>query len=157
LGECQRDRKDDAKALAAFQAAVAAATGQQASMRFPALYQAGFAQVRLGAFADASKTFGDAATAAADDAAKGECLSLCGDAALRAKNLDLAQRAFGDAGKLRSDFADDAAFGLGWVAVERGDGAAAQRQFRLVLERHADSPLVPRARLELGRLQFRDK
>jgi TolA-binding protein len=154
-GECRRDGKDDARAVAEFTAAVAAATGAQASFRFPSLYQLGFAQLRRGEFAAASKAFGDAVAAAGDDAARGECQWLAGDAALRAKDLDRAQKLLSDAAGQKGEFADDAAFGLGWVAVERGDAAAAQRQFQTVVEKHADSPLAGRARLEWGRLQYR--
>src|SRR5262249_50297987 len=156
-GECRRDAKDDERAIAEFTAAVAAATGGQASFRFPSLYQLGFAQLRRAEFAAASTSFGDAIAAAGDDAGRGEWQWLGGDAALRAKDFDRAQKLLTDAAGQKGEFADDAAFGLGWVAVERGDAATAQRQFQTVVEKYADSPLALRARLEWGRLQYRSQ
>ncbi|MBK8098481.1 MAG: tetratricopeptide repeat protein [Planctomycetes bacterium] len=156
-GECRRDLKDDAAALQCFQAAAAAATGDQVAFLFPAWYQAGFALLRSQDPAGAAAAFGRAAAAAADDVARAECHYLTGDAALRAKELDPAQQAFEAAIKLGGDFVDDARFGLGWVAVERGDLPQAVRRFKTVVDRHGDSPLAPRARLEMGRLLFQQK
>lgn len=156
-GEAHRDRKDDRAAAAAFRAAAAAATGEQTSFRFPALYQLGFALVRQQDHEGAAAAFGEAAAAAPDQPAKGECLYLRGDAELRRQQWDDAARDFAAAGPLAPDFADDAALGLGFVALGRGDGKAAQKAFRTVLEQHAESPLAGRARLELGRSLYQDK
>lgn len=153
-GEAHRELGADERAAAAFAAAAEAATGERATWRFPALYQLGFAQSRQLQFADAAATFALAAGAAADDAGKGECWHLSGDALLRLGEHDAAERAFGRATALGGDFADDAAFGLGWVAVGRGDHGAAARAFAAVLERFPGSPLAPQARLELGRALY---
>jgi len=155
-GECRRDLKDDGKALAAFTAAAAASKGEQASFLFPALYQAGFAQLRLGDAGKATELFARAGAAAGDDAARTECHYLCGDAALRAKVIDRAERELQAAVKGGGEFADDARYDLGWCAIEKGDRSGALQAFRGLLQHHADSPLVPRARLEIGRLLFQD-
>lgn len=154
-GECQRDVGADDKALAAFQAAVAAATGEQQSYRFPALYQAGFALLRLQRPKQAAQAFADAEACAADDAARAECRYLAGDAALRAKDLDGAEAAFAGCLQLDSEFADDAVFGQAWCAVERGKPEAALAAFRRVVQQHPQSKLVPQCRLETGRLLYR--
>jgi TolA-binding protein len=156
-GEARRELGDDKAAAAAFQAAVDAAEGEGASFRFPALYQLGFAQMRQQQLNEAASTFATSASAAPDEAAKCECLYLSGDLLLRLSKWDSAETAFKVAQKGKSDFADDATFGLGWVAVGRGDQAGARRNFQAVLDKYADSPLVPRARLELGRSYYRDQ
>lgn len=156
-GEGWRELGDDAQAASGFAAAVEAAVGEQASFRFPALYQLGFALLRGKALADAAAVFAEAAKAAPDDAAKGECLYLQADTLLRQEQYDAAQRAFTAAQKVPSDFADDAAFGLGWVALGRGDQKAARRAFATFLERFGDSPLAGKARLELGRSLYKDQ
>ncbi len=156
-GEAWRERKDDAKAGTAFAAAAEAATGERASYKFPALYQLGFTMARRQLHADAAATFAMAAAAAPDEAAKGECFYLSGDALLRLGEHDAAEKAFTRAQKLKSEFADDAGLGLGWVAVGRGDRAATARAFRTFLERHAESPLAAGARLELGRALYQDQ
>ncbi len=156
-GEGRRELGDDGAAAVAFAAAVEAATGEQASYRFPGLYQLGFALLRSKNLADAATVFGEGAKAAPDDAAKGECLYLQADTLLRLEQYDVAERAFKAAQKVPSEFVDDASFGLGWVALGRGDQPAARRAFTAFLERHADSPLAPKARLELGRSLYRDK
>ena len=156
-GEARRELGDDKAAAAAFQAAVDAAEGEGASFRFPALYQLGFAQMRQQQLNEAAATFATSASASPDEAAKCECLYLSGDLLLRLSKWDAAETAFKVAQKGKSDFADDATFGLGWVAVGRGDQAAARRSFQAVLEKYADSPLAPRARLELGRSYYRDQ
>ena len=156
-GEARRELGDDKAAAAAFQAAVDAAEGEGASFRFPALYQLGFAQMRQQQLNEAGSTFATAASASPDEAAKCECLYLSGDLLLRLTKWDAAETAFKVAQRGKSDFADDAQFGLGWVALGRGDQAGARRCFQAVLEKHADSPLVPRARLELGRSFYKDQ
>ncbi|MBM4062394.1 MAG: tetratricopeptide repeat protein [Planctomycetes bacterium] len=154
-GEGLRELGDDARAAEQFAAAGAAATGEQASYRFPALYQLGFAQLRGQAYDAAGRAFGDAAAAAPDDAAKGECLYLQADARLRQGDHDGARRGFEAARRLESPFADDADYGLGWVALGRDDQKAAAAAFAGFLERHPDSELAPKARLELGRARYR--
>ncbi|HEX5051434.1 MAG TPA: tetratricopeptide repeat protein [Planctomycetota bacterium] len=156
-GEAWRELGDDQRAAAAFTAAAAAAVGERASFRFPALYQLGFAQMRQQQLAEAAVTFTQAAASAPDDAAKGECHYLCGDLLLRRSAYDAAERAFTKSLEFQGEFADDAAFGLGWVALGRGDAKAARRAFAAVVERHAESPLVNRAKLEIGRSLYGDK
>ncbi len=156
-GEARRELGDDRGAVVAFTAAVAAATGEQATFRFPGLYQLGFALLRGKSGAEAAAAFGEAAKSAPDDAAKGECLYLQADALLRLEQYDAAERGFVAAQKVPSEFVDDAAFGLGWVALGRGDQKAARRAFAALLEHHADSPLAGKARLELGRALYRDQ
>lgn len=156
-GEACREMGDDAKAAVAFAAAAAAATGERAAYRFPALYQLGFAQVRRQEFAAAAASFAQAAEAAADDAARGECCFLGGDASLRAQDYAAAERSFARALQLGGDFADDAAHGLGWVALGRGDRPAAVAAFGVLLQRFPDSPFAPNARLERGRALYQDQ
>ena len=155
-GEARRDAGDDARAQPAFAAAAAAATGERASYRFAALYQLGFTQLRQQQLPAAAATFTAAAGAAPDEAAKGECHYLSGDALLRLREYDAAQKAFARSVKLGGDFADDAAVGLGWVAVGRDDKKAAIAAFTAVLEQHAQSPRAAEARLELGRALYQD-
>jgi TolA-binding protein len=155
-GEALREMKDDERAAMAFAAAAEAATGDSERYKFPALYQLGFAQSRRQQHADAAAAFAQAAAAAGDDAQKGECFYLSGDALLRLQEHDAAARAFGRAQKLASEFADDAALGLGWVAVGKGDRKAAVAAFTAFLEKHAGSPLAANARLELGRALYQD-
>lgn len=152
-GECWRDLHDDARALAAFEAAAAGASGDAASFLFPALYQAGFAALRQGRFESAAALFTQAADAAGADG-KAECRYLAGDALLRAQQWEPAATAYRQALSPPGPFTDDARFGLGLVAVQQGDQAAALREFGLLLEQHADSPLADRARLEVGRLHY---
>lgn len=156
-GEAQRELGQDAAAAVAFAAAAEAATGERASYRFPALYQLGFAQVRQQKFADAAASFALAATAAADDAAKGECFYLSGDALLRLQEYDAAERAFGRTQKLGGEFADDAAYGLGWVALGRGDRPAAVAAFGSLLQKFPASPFAAQAQLERGRALYQEQ
>jgi tetratricopeptide (TPR) repeat protein len=155
-GEARRDGKDDERALVAFAAAAEAATGERASYRFAALYQLGFTQLRCQQLPAAAATFTAAAGAAPDDAAKGECHYLSGDALLRLREYDAAQKAFARSQKLGGDFADDAAVGLGWVAVGRDDRKAAIAAFEAVLQKYAESPRATEARLELGRALYQN-
>ncbi|MFY9346019.1 MAG: tetratricopeptide repeat protein, partial [Planctomycetota bacterium] len=155
-GEACRELQDDEKAGVAFAAAAEAATGERGNYKFPALYQLGFTQVRRQQLAEAAATFALAATAAPDDGGKGECFYLSGDALLRLHEHDAAERAFSRAVKLGGDFADDAAHGLGWVALGRDDRAAAVRAFGNLLERFPDSPLAASSRLERGRALYQD-
>jgi cellulose synthase operon protein C len=153
-GEALVRAKQDGPAATAFTAAVAAATGEQASYRFPALYQLGLCQRRAQDWGPAASTFALAAAAAKDAAARSECWYLCGDAHLQ-------QRAFDDAAvalaEVQGDFADDAAYALGFVAIGRGDQKAAAAAFGSLLEQFRESPLRARARLEQGRSLFQDQ
>ena len=156
-GEACRELARDDAAAAAFTAAAQAAAGEQRQYLFPALYQLGFAQSRQQQLAAAAATFAQAAAAAADDAGRGECWYLAGDAQLRARDFDAAEAALQRASELRSEFADDACYGLGFVASGRGDAAAAAAAFAVVIARHAQSPLVPSARLERARALYQAK
>lgn len=154
-GECLRDMGEDEEALRAFLAAAESATGDSASFAFPSLYQAGFAQIRENIFRDASATFQQAAAVAPDRAARGECQFLAGDAALRGGQLDQAEQAFRTALEIQGDHRDDALMGLAWVGVEREDLQAGMQRFAELISQHGDSSLVPKARLEVGRLHYR--
>lgn len=156
-GECHRELGDDAAAADGFATAAKAASGDQAAFRFPALYQLGFCLLRSTQLAAAEEVFGLAEAAAPDAAARSECRYLRGDTLLRFEQFDAAERAFTGALEARSEFGDDAAFGLGWVALGRGDQAAARAAFARVIRDFAASPLAPKARLELGRSLYRDK
>ncbi|MCU0866494.1 MAG: tetratricopeptide repeat protein [Planctomycetes bacterium] len=156
-GEAWREAKDDGKAAAAFAAAVTAATGERANYKFPALYQLGFAQLRQQDLAAAVTTFAAAAEAAADDAGRGECWYLSGDARLRQRDFDGAEAAFRRALAVRGEFADDAAYGLGFVQSGRGDAKAAAAAFAAVVSEHAQSPLAASARLEWARALYQDQ
>lgn len=154
-GEAWRELGDDEKAAAAFTAAAAAATGERATFKFPALYQLGFALMRRNDPA-AAPTFAKAAEAATDDAGRGECLYLCGDQLLRRGDHEHAAAALQRAKEIPSEFADDAALGLGFVALGRGDQAGARQAFGELLTAFPKSPLAPKARLEIGRSLYGD-
>ncbi|MGE3173067.1 MAG: tetratricopeptide repeat protein [Planctomycetota bacterium] len=160
-GECLRDGGGDAAALTAFAAAAEAARGDAAAFAFPARYQGGFAALRLGQSERAMQEFGAAVAAAPDAVAKHECEFLAGDAALRAGALDDAERwlqaaarGVGGGPSADGDFVDDAELALGFVAIARGDRDAALQRFERLVERRTDSPLRPRAQLEVGRLCY---
>ncbi|MEQ1630910.1 MAG: tetratricopeptide repeat protein [Planctomycetota bacterium] len=147
---------DDEQAVSLFASAAEHATGERQSYQFSSLYQLGFARFRLQQWTEAASAFAGAGKAAPDDAAKGECAFLAGDALLRGGEHDAAAKAFTRAQNIDSEFADDAAHGLGFVAVARGDRAAAARAFGVMIERFPESPLVPQARLERGRALYQD-
>lgn len=155
-GECLRDLQRDKEAAAAFAAAAEADKDPAGGYAMPARYQAGFALLRQGQFADAEATFRTAAQAHPQHPAAAECWYLCGDAAFRAGRFDAAVQAFATCGKADGEFADDAALGLAWAELQRGDRAAARAAFTAVTGKHAASPLAAKARLELGRLQQQD-
>ncbi|MCA8953782.1 MAG: tetratricopeptide repeat protein, partial [Planctomycetes bacterium] len=155
-GECRRELGDDGAAARCFAASAESATGEQQNFRFPALYQLGFCLLRTGALEQAAQVFGLAAESGPDDAARGECLYLQGDALLRREAYDEAAAAFERSLRLPSEFRDDAQFGLGWVALGKDDQRAARAAFARVVSEHGKSPLVPKARLELGRSLYRD-
>lgn len=154
-GEAWRELGDDERAATAFAAAAQAATGERASFLFASLYQLGFAQLRRNDPA-AADSFARAAAAAPDGASKGECLYLRGDRLLRAGAHDAAAQAFEQAAALPGDFADDAALGLGFVALGKGDQPAARAAFERVPQSFPGSPLVGKARLEIGRSWYTD-
>lgn len=151
-GECWRDLGKSDAALRCFEAA--AETGGD-EYGLPALYQAGFVLLRLERPADAGERFGKAADDYPKHAAANECRYLQGDAAFRARRFDVAEGAFEQARRAGGEFADDAAMGLAWCAVERGDTAAALKAFRRVVADFAKGPLARSARLEAGRLLHR--
>lgn len=153
-GECLRDGGDDEGALRAFSAAAARAEGDAAQFRFPAHYQAGFAALRLGRPAAAKESFAAAVEVAPDAAAAHECRYLAGDAALREGDAGAARRWLEEAVRGGGEFADDAALALGFTAAAAGDDDAALAAFRRFLGEHGQSPLLPRARLEVGRLLY---
>lgn len=154
-GEAWRELGDDEQAAACFLAAAERATGEAKGYRFGALYQLGFARLRRSQWEPAAKAFAEAVAAAPDDAAKGECEYLAGDCRLRLGDPDGADAAFARAQRLGGEWADDATFGLGWVALARGDQPKAARAFARVIEHHADSPHVPVAKLERARALYR--
>lgn len=150
-GEVLRDLGKDEPAAKAFTDAAKLAQGEQVGFLFPALYQGGFAWLRLQKFGDAAATFTAAQRAAPDPAAKGECLYLIGDAQLRLRQYAKADQAFQASLKIAGDYQDDAQYGLGWSALGRADSKAAVEAFGTLIERHPKSPFVDAARLERSR------
>ncbi|MGK0300038.1 MAG: tetratricopeptide (TPR) repeat protein [Planctomycetota bacterium] len=150
-GEVLRDLGKDEPAAKAFAAASKLAVGEQAGFLFPALYQGGFAWLRLQKFGDAAATFTAAQLAAPDQAAKGECLYLIGDAQLRLQQYAKADRAFQSSLRIAGDYQDDAQYGLGWSALGRDDAQAAVDAFGKLIEDHPKSPFLDAARLERSR------
>ena len=155
-GECLRDLARPEPALAVFLAAAEAARGDDGSHGMPALYQAGFAQMRLERFGDASRTFATAAERYPQHGAAAECRYLEGDAAFRAGDLRGARRGYGAARAAGGEFADDAVMGLGWCELQDAREAEALARFREVVRDHGSSPHAPQARLEVGRILYRD-
>ncbi|MBL8730143.1 MAG: tetratricopeptide repeat protein [Planctomycetes bacterium] len=155
-GEALRELGDDDRASDAFTRAVTAATGERANYRFPALYQLGFAQLRRKQQREAAATFAVAADAAADDAGRAECRYLAGDLLLRLGDVDRARVAFETAHALGGEFADDAVLGLGFAALAASDQGRARAAFAQVIADYPQSPLVAKAKLELGRSLYTD-
>jgi tetratricopeptide (TPR) repeat protein len=155
LGECRQALGDDAAAEAAFEKAVTASRGDRTTLRFPALYQLGFAQLRQQRHAAAAESFAAAAEVAEQPAARNECLFLRGDALLRAGDASRAESAFG-AVDANSEHGDDALFGQGWAALARGDRKAARDRFRRVATLQPPSPFAAQAWLECGRAAYQD-
>lgn len=153
-GEVLRDLSKDQACAEAFAATAELATGEQVGFLFPALYQGGFAWLRLQQFAKAAKAFTAAERAAPDAAAKGECLYLVGDAQMRSREFAKAEASFRAALKLPCDFQDDAQFALGWCALAREDREAALKAFAALLKNYQDSPFADAARLERGRCLY---
>lgn len=156
-GETLRELGRDDEAEPAFARAAERATGEQQGFLFPARYQQGFAALRQQRFEPAAVAFAQASKAAPDDAARAECAYLIGDARLRLEQYDAAQQAFEAARRIGGEFADDAVFGLGWVALGRGDRAAAIEAFGALLKEHPQSPFVGTARLERGRCFYQEQ
>lgn len=150
-GEVLRDLGKDEPAAKAFADAAKMAVGEQTGFLFPALYQGGFAWLRLQKFDDAASTFTAAQRAAPDPAAKGECLYLIGDAQLRLQQYAKADQAFQASLKIAGDYQDDAQYGLGWSALGRDDARAAVDAFGTLIEGYPKSPFVDAARLERSR------
>lgn len=155
-GECLRDEDKTEAALTAFLAAAEAARTDDGSHGMPALYQAGFAQMRLERFADASRTFAAAAERYPNHEVATECRYLEGDAAFRAGDTQGARRGYGRARAAGGPFADDAVMGLGWCELQDGHETEALARFREVVGGHGSSPHAPQARLEVGRILFRE-
>ena len=156
-GEAQRELGDDAAAAVRFLAAAESAVGDRAAFRFPSLYQLGFAQLRQRQYEPAAGSFTAALAAAPDNVAKAECHYLIGDAWLRLNRHDQAEQSFSAARSIGGDFADDAIYGLGWVALGRGDSAAAVQLFGELLQEHPQSPFVGTARLERARCFYQQQ
>jgi len=156
-GEAHRELGDDKAAAFAFATAAKLAKGEQAGFRFGSLYQLGFAWLRAQDLAEAGKAFAKAIEAAPDDAARAECSYLHGDVCLRREQYDAAAQRFEATRRLGGAFADDATYGLGWVALGRGDRAAALAAFGALLQEHPQSPFAGQARLERARCQYQDK
>lgn len=150
-GEALRELGRDEVAAVAFGAAAKLATGEQAGFRFPALYQQAFAARRIEEPGLAARAFGEAAEAAPDPAARAECLYLRGDSRLRLRLWDGAERDFTEVLQHGGEFAPQAALGLGFAALGRGDQEAAAAAFARCLELPAAGAVAGRARLELGR------
>ena len=157
VGEALRDLSKDEAAADAFARAAEFAKGEQRSFRFPACYQLGFCRLRLQQFERAAAAFEAAFSAATDDAAKAECRYLIGDALLRLERFEQAGAAFARVLQLGGEFADDAQYGLGWVALGQGDRAAALAAFARLLQRYPDSPFAAGARLERARCLYQNE
>ncbi|MFK7743012.1 MAG: tetratricopeptide repeat protein [Planctomycetota bacterium] len=156
-GEMLRELGRDEEAGVAFSRAAERAVGKQQNFLFPARYQQGFAALRRQQYEAAVDAFGEALAVAPDAEARGECSYLIGDAWLRLEQYDSAEKAFVAVAQYGGSYADDAAFGLGWVGLGRDDRGAAIQAFNRVIQRHADSPFVGTARLECGRCYYQDK
>ncbi|MEZ5965069.1 MAG: tetratricopeptide repeat protein [Planctomycetota bacterium] len=155
-GECLRDDQHDAEAARAFLAAAEADTDEKGGHAVPARYQAGFALVRLGEFEAAETAFRAAAEGHPAHAACAECWYLAGDAAYRGGRFESALQAFQASEAMAGEFQDDAALGAAWATLQLGDRGAARTRFAHVSEAYPASPLVGKARLEVGRLQQQD-
>src|SRR5262249_36054122 len=105
----------------------------------------------------AAQHFGAAATAATADDARHECQYLAGDAALRAGDLDQAQKWLEQSQRGPGDYVDDSELALGFLAVARGDAKAARQRFQQLAQQKGDAALRARAQLELGRLCYQQK
>ena len=150
-GEALRELGQDAECAKAFLATAKLAVGEQVGFLFPALYQGGFASLRLQDHEAAAQAFAAAERAAPDQAAKAECLYLIGDARLRLRQYEPAEQAFRAALKIQGDYQDDAQYGLAWTALGREDRQAALQAFQQLLQNHAQSPFANPARLERSR------
>ena len=155
--EVLRDLGRDADAAKAFGAAAKVSVGERAGFLFPSLYQGGFASLRAQDYKSALVAFDRAREVAPDDAARGECQYLVGDAHLRLKQYPEATEAFRAALARPSEFSDDAQYGLGWSALGQEDRVAALAAFRGLIERHPKSSFVDAARLEQARLLYQAK
>ncbi len=151
-GECARDDGDDEGALDDFLAAAEEGGEDDGRYAVPALYQAGSALFRLERFADAAATFGRAADRQPRGNLVAECRYMQGQSAANAGDHATAERAYSAAVEAGGEWADDAQLGLALCAVQTGSPQDALRRFQQLLSAHSDSPLAPRATVEIGRL-----
>jgi cellulose synthase operon protein C len=157
LGEARREAGDDEQALFAFAKVVELAADKQSDYRFPALYQSGFANLRLQRFAAAAEMFAKACRSTTDDQAKSECHYLAGDAQLRLNQFDQAASNFRAAKKIGGQFADDAQLGLGWCAIGTGNVKQAAEAFGTLLLEYPKSTHIDAARIEKVRCLYQQQ
>lgn len=154
-GECWRDAGKTAEAEKAFLAAAEADATPEGKYAAPALYAAGFAAFDVGAFDEAAARFAAACERAPKHEAAPECRYLAGESLLRAGKAAEALPLLEASANAKADFADDAGYALARAYAALGRADDAERAYRALVKRFADSPLAPRARLELARADYR--
>ena len=121
----------------------------------PALYHAGYSLIELGRPQPAAAAFQRVVERYRDHSAAAESRWMVGEALFQAEAYEPAEKAFEAAASAGGEFADDGRSGVAWCRIERGDAVGAIQQFRRLVRDHADSELVPGARVETGRLLLR--
>lgn len=154
-GECLRDLGRSQEALKRFQSAAAATKSDEFGL--PARYQAGFLLLKGKQYQEASETFLLAAQRHPRHKARGECLYLAGEAALRGGDTRAASEAFRQAVAAGGDHVRKAMLGLARCSRQGGDRQAAIRQLQEVRERFPKDPVGHEARVEAARLLFEEK
>ncbi len=154
-GECWRDAGKTDQALTAFVSSAQSDKSKDGQYAAPALYAAGFILLNGGKAADASQAFGAVADRYPAHAAAAECRYLQGEAALRAGDFEAADRALAIAKKAGGEFADDAAMGLARCRIDGGKPDDALPFLREIVKKYPDSPHLARARLEIGRILYK--
>ncbi|MHC4077922.1 MAG: tetratricopeptide repeat protein, partial [Planctomycetota bacterium] len=163
-GECLRDLGRNKAALKRFREAAAceqagrsdgkSADKDHGKFGLPALYQAGFLLLRDGQHQEAAASFALAARRYPKHKARGECLYLAGEAALRGGDTRSAERAYRQAVAAGGEHGNKALLGLARCAREAGDKEQAVTRFRDAGQRLENSADGRQARVEAGRLLF---
>ena len=156
-GECLRDLKQREAAVASFLSAAKLERDAKGAFGLPALYHAGFLLMALGRFGEASGVFASAAKRWPDNEAAGECLHLAGEALYRGEDFVRAETAYRKAIAAGGKYADDAQMGLAWCQLKRAQPEDAIASFLALAQRYPESPLVTKARLEAGRLLYKER
>lgn len=150
-GECLRDLRRDEEALARF-VRTARIAGDEKEFAFSSLYQGGFVLLRLDRPSEAADAFDLLAEQFPEHEGLNEIHYLRGESAYRAGAFERAEAAWGVCMRDPGEFADEALSGLAWCNVELGRPAESRQLFERLIREHGASPMVPAARLELGRL-----